>query len=384
MMRRSTGFRAALTVPPLLLVLAGLAACEKKEQAAAPPAAPPAVIVAKVIRSEVTPSSTFTGRIEAVDKVDLRARVSGFIEQQLFKEGADVKAGDLMFTLEKDEYEAQVNQTKATISRAEAALKLADIETGRQTELVKKEVKAQSTLDVALAEQAQSRADVERQKAELQKAELDLKYTDIVSPIAGRVGRAIYSVGDFVGPDSGTLTTIVSQDPIYVTFPVSQRELLQVRRDAQAAGTDPRNVTVKVRMADNTVYEHAGKLNFVDVQVSTSTDTISIRAELPNPDRLLVDGQLVTAIVESSKPDTVLEIPVSALQVDQAGRYVLVVDKDNKVEVRRIEIDRIYQGNIAVTKGLNEGEQVIIEGVQKVRPQQVVAPTEATAQAPTS
>jgi membrane fusion protein, multidrug efflux system len=383
-MRRSASFRAALIVPPLLAAMAGLAACEKKEQAAAPPPAPPAVIVAKVVRSEVTPSSTFTGRIEAVDKVDLRARVSGFIEKQLFKEGADVKAGDLMFTLEKDEYEAQVNLTKATINRAEAALQLADIETGRQTQLVKKEVKAQSTLDVALAEQAQSRADVERQKAELQKAELDLKYTDIVSPISGRVGRAVFSVGDFVGPDSGTLTTIVSQDPIYVTFPVSQRELLQVRREAQAAGTDPRNVTVKVRLGDNTVYEHPGKLNFVDVAVSTSTDTIAVRAELPNPDRLLVDGQLVTAIVESAKPESVLEIPVAALQIDQAGRYVLVVDKENKVEVRRVEVDRLYQGNIVITNGLQEGERVIVEGIQKVRPQQVVQPAEATGQAPTS
>jgi membrane fusion protein (multidrug efflux system) len=381
-MGRTLRFGVASIVP--LLALTALAGCEKKQETAAVQAPPPAVTVTKVIRSEVTPSSTFTGRIEAVDKVDLRARVDGFIEQQLFKEGADVKAGDMMFTLEKDQYQARIDEIKATITRAEATLKLADIDTGRQTELVKKQVKAQSTLDESLAKQAESKADLERQKASLQEAELNLKYTDIAAPISGRVGRATYSVGDYVGPSSGVLTTIVSQDPIYVTFPVSQRELLQVRRDAQAAGTDPRNVTVKVRLADNTVYEHAGKLNFVDVQVSTSTDTISIRAELPNPDRILVDGQLVTAIVESSKPETVLEVPVSALQVDQAGRYVLVVDKESKVEVRRVEVDRIYQGNIAIKNGLSEGELVIVEGIQKVRPQQVVAPTEAAAQAPTS
>lgn len=383
-MRRIPMLNARLLIPLPLFAMLGLAACEKSEQTAAVQAPPPAVIVAKVVSSEVTPSSTFTGRIEAVDKVDLRARVSGFIEQQQFKEGADVKAGDLMFTLEKDEYEAQVKQIKATISRAEAALQLADIETGRQTQLVKKEVKAQSTLDVALAEQAQSRADVERQKAELQKAELDLQYTDIKAPISGRVGRATYSVGDYVGPESGTLTTIVSQDPIYVTFPVSQRELLQVHRNAQASGTDPRSVTVKVRLADGSVYEHPGKINFVDVQVSTTTDTIAIRAELPNPDRLLVDGQLVTAIVESATPEKVLEIPVAAVQMDQAGRYVLVVDKEKKVQVRRIEIARIYEGKIVITKGLDEGESVITEGIQKVRPQQVVEPTEAAAQAPTT
>ncbi len=383
-MLKSTRFRAALLLPPLLLALAGLTACEKKEQAAAPPPPPPAVIVAKVVSTEVTPSSSFTGRIEAVDKVDLRARVDGFIEQQLFKEGADVKAGDLMFTLEKGQYEASIAQIKATITRAEATLKLADIDTGRQTELVKKEVKAQSTLDESLAKQAESRADVERQKAALQKAELDLQYTDIKAPISGRVGRATYSVGDYVGPASGTLTTIVSQDPIYVTFPVSQRELLQVRRDAQASGIDPRNVAVKVQQADGTIYEHPGKLNFVDVQVSTSTDTISIRAELPNPKGYLVDGQLVTAIVEAATPERVLEIPVAAVQIDQAGRYVLVVDNEKKVQVRRVEIASIYEGKIVVTKGLDEGESVITEGIQKVRPQQVVEPTEAAVQAPAS
>src|SRR5262245_1969194 len=382
-MRRNM-LRARRLALPLLLAVVGLTACEKAEQTAAVQAPPPAVIVVKVVRSEVTPTSTFTGRIEAVDKVDLRARVEGFIEKQLFTEGADVKAGDLMFTLEKDQYEAAISETKATITRAEATLKLADIDAGRQTELVKKQVKAQSTLDESLAKQAESRADLERQKASLQKAELNLKYTDIVAPISGRVGRATYSVGDYVGPESGTLTTIVSQDPIYLTFPVSQRELLQVRREAKASGTDPRNVIVKAQLGDGTVYEHAGKLNFVDVEVSTSTDTIAVRAELPNPDRLLVDGQLVTAIVESSKPETVLDVPVSALQIEQVGRYVLVVDKENKVEVRRVEIDRVYQGNIAIKSGLTEGEQVIVEGIQKVRPKQVVQPTEAAATAPTS
>jgi membrane fusion protein, multidrug efflux system len=383
-MRKSSGFGAALIISPLLLALVGLAGCDKPDQTAEVQAPPPAVTVVKAVRTEVTPSSSFTGRVEAVDKVDLRARVQGFIEQRLFEEGAKVEAGELMFTLEKGQYEAQVAETKATIARAEAALTLADIEAGRQTELVKKQVKAQSTLDVALAQQAQSRADVDRQKANLQKAELDLQYTDIRAPISGNVGRAIYSVGDFVGPDSGSLTTIVSQDPIYVTFPVSQRELLEVRRSAEAEGIDPWAVSIRLQLADGSIYGHIGKINFADVEVSPTTDTVAIRAELGNPDRLLRDGQLVTVFVDAAKPEQVLEIPVAALQVDQAGRYVLVVDKEKKVQVRRVKTGIVYGSNIVITEGLEEGESVITQGVQKVRPQQVVEPTDATAQAPAS
>lgn len=384
-MRKSSRFGAALTTAPLLLLaLLGLAGCDKPEQTAAVQAPPPAVTVVKAVRTEVTPSSSFTGRIEAVDKVDLRARVQGFIEQRLFEEGAKVKAGDLMFTMEKGQYEAQVAETKATIARAAAALTLADIEAGRQTELVKKQVKAQSTLDVALAQQAQSRADVDRQKANLQKAELDLQYTDIRAPISGNVGRAVYSVGDFVGPESGALTTIVSQDPIYVTFPVSQRELLEVRRSAETEGIDPWAVAIRLQLADGSIYGHIGKINFADVEVSTTTDTVAIRAVLSNPDRMLRDGQLVTVFVDAAKPEQVLEIPVAALQVDQAGRFVLVVDKEKKVQVRRVTTGIVYGSNIVIIEGLEEGESVITQGVQKVRPQQVVEPTDATAQAPAS
>jgi len=361
-----------------------IAACDQPEEKAAASPTPPAVTVAKVTRVDVTPSSTFTGRIEAADKVELRARVEGFIEKRLFEEGADVKEGDLLFVVEKAPYEAQIEQIEATIARAEATLRVAELEAERQTTLVKKSVAAQAVLDDALAKQGEAKADLQRQQAALKQAELDLGYTDIQTPISGRVGRAIFSVGDFVGPSSGTLTTVVSQDPIYVTFPVSQRELLDVRRQAEGHGTDPRAMRVRVRLADGSLYDEVGQLNFVDVTVDPTTDTIAIRAQLPNPKRLLVDGQLVTAIVEAAKPESALVIPGSALQIDQTGRFVLAVDAEDKVEVRRIEIGPGYDGNLIVTKGLNEGERVITIGTQKVRPQQVVEPTEASTEAPAS
>lgn len=368
--------RSCAVVLAAVAAAIGLAGCDQPAPTAAVQAPPPAVTVVKAARVEVVPSSSFTGRIEAVDKVVLRARVSGFIERQLFKEGADVAANDLMYTIENATYLAQIDEVNASIARAEATLKLAKLDTERQSELVRRQVKAQSTLDESVAKQAESRADLLKQQASLRRAELDLGYTEIRAPIAGRIGRATYSVGDFVEPTSGTLATIVSQDPIYVSFPVSQRDLLAVRRDAMARGTDPRAVRVKVRLADGSVYDRDGTIDFVDVQVEAATDTITLRAQLPNPERLLVDGQLVTAIIEAAVPQTALVIPMEAMQIDQGGRFALVVDAENKVQVRRLEVDRGYDGRIAVTKGLEAGERVITIGGQKVRAKQAVRPTE--------
>ena len=200
------------------------------QQSAGAPA--PAVTVATVNQRDITPSTSFTGRIEAIDKVDLRARVEGFLEQQLFTEGQDVKAGDLLFVIEKAPYQAEIENVDAAIARAQATLDLAEIERRRQGELVKKQATAQARLDDATGKAGEARADLRRQQANLTTAELNLGYTDIKAPIAGRIGRTNFAVGNFVGPQSGTLATIVSQDPMYVTFPVTQRQLLAVRKEA--------------------------------------------------------------------------------------------------------------------------------------------------------
>ena len=340
-------------------------------------AAPPAVTVVKVEEREITPAVTFTGRIEAKDKVDLRARVEGFLEKRLFEEGQDVNAGDLLFGIEKAPYQAEIENVDAAIARAQATLDLAELDQRRQAELVKKQATAQARLDDATAKAGEARGDLRRQQANLTTAELNLGYTDIKAPISGRIGRANFSVGNFVGPSSGTLATIVSQDPMYVTFPVTQRQLLEVRKSNPDAGADPSTRTVKVRLADGEVYDQVGRLNFVDVQVNQGTDTVLVRATLPNPQRLLVDGQLVTAIVETAKPESALLIPQQAVQIDQTGRYVLKVDADNKVQVQRITVGDQRDGAYVVTNGLQLGERVITEGLQKVRPGMVVDPGEA-------
>jgi membrane fusion protein, multidrug efflux system len=337
---------------------------------AAPP--PPAVTVVRVVAEEIRPTFRFTGRIEAVSRVDLRARVDGFLEKRLFTEGADVKEGDLLFAIEKGLYSAAVDEAKAGVERAEAALKLAEIELTRQTELVQRNVGAQARLDEAAAKQADARGSVLAQKATLERAELQLSYTDIRSPIAGRIGRANIAVGNFVGASSGALATIVSQDPIYVGFPVTQREMLAHRK----ARGDEAAVVVSLQLADGSRYAHTGRLNFLDVTVNPGTDTVQVRASVPNPERVLVDGQLVAVVAEAGEAEKSLVVPAQSLQLDQAGAFVLLVDNDNKVEVRRVEIAGPRGTNIILRKGLEAGERVITEGIQRIRPGQVVNATE--------
>jgi membrane fusion protein (multidrug efflux system) len=354
------------------LALVALTACGRQNQQseAAPP--PPAVAVVAVVQQDIKPQVTFSGRVTARDKVELRARVEGFLQKRLFTEGQDVTEGELLFVIEQDQYKASVDETKASIVKAKAALALADIEVTRASELVARQTGTQQRLDQAKATQTDARGEVARLEASLEKAELQLSYTEIRAPIAGRIGRAIVTIGNFVGPSSGPLATIVRQDPIYVSFPVTQREMLEVRNEEKTGDAH----TVYLRLADGSRYSEPGKINFIDVTVNPGTDTIQVRAQFANPDRILVDGQLVTVVVEEGSPDTVLIIPQQAMQIDQAGSFVLVVDKADKVEVRRIEADQGPGARMIVTKGLTVGEKVIVEGMQKVRAGQVVQATE--------
>ena len=217
----------------------------------------------------------FTGRVEATAKVDLRARVDGFLEKRLFTEGADVAEGAPLFSIEKGLYQAAVEEARAGVAQAEAAVTLADIEVERQTDLVKRNVGAQARLDEVTGKQGEARGTLLAKKAALQKAQLQLGYTDIAAPIAGRIGRANIAVGNFVSASSGTLATIVSQDPIYASFPITQREMLDLRaqRDANAG-----NAVIYLQLATGGRYAHAGKLNFVDVTFNQGTDTVLVRA----------------------------------------------------------------------------------------------------------
>jgi membrane fusion protein (multidrug efflux system) len=372
-------FRIAL----LCVSTLALAGCGDSKPSAQAQGPAPAVTVVRIATEEVRPISTFTGRIEAKDKIDLRARVNGFLEKRLFTEGADVKEGDLLFVIEQGMYKAAVEEAKGGLARAEAALKLADLEVDRQQELVTRNVAARAKLDEVTAKQGEARGDVLGQKAALERAQLQLGYTEIRAPLGGRIGRASVSVGNYVTAQSTTaLATIVSQDPIYVSFPVTQREILAVRKSRPDGATGGSAAwVIYLQLADGSRYAQPGTIDFLDVTVNQGTDTVQVRAVFPNPNRILVDGQLVTVLVEGSTGESLLLVPQQALQLDQAGSYVLVVDKDNKIQVRRIERGEDRGARTIVRKGLEPGESVVIEGIQRVRPGQVVQPTETKPQA---
>ena len=370
--------RRALVLPVVsalgaMLLVAGCGDGKQADPAASAP--PPAVTVIRVSTAEIRPATTFTGRIEGKEKVELRARVEGFLEKRLFTEGANVKSGELLFGIEKGLYQAAVDQAKAALLTAESTLKLADLDVERQTQLFQRNVSAQATLDQATARQGEARGNMLAQRATLEKAELQLSYTDVTSPIDGRIGRASISVGNFVGPSSGVLATTVSQDPIYANFPVTQREMLAVRKEQAANNTGP--FVVYIQLADGSRYPSPGKIDFVDNTVNQGTDTVVVRAIFPNPNGVLVDGQLVTVVVETGKGESALVVPQQALQVDQAGPFVLILDKDNKIQVRRVDVDSVRGADAVIRKGLEADELVVTEGIQRVRPGQVVTPTEA-------
>ncbi len=338
---------------------------------------PPAVSVISVASRQVTETGEFIGRVVAIDKVDVVARVAGFIEERNFTEGQMVKTGDLLFRIEQATYKAAADQQAANVAKAKATEVNANLQLQRAQTLVKNQNVPQSEVDQLSAVEQSAQADILQAQALLEQAQINLGYTEIRSPINGRIGIANFTVGNLVSPSTGTLATIVSQDPIYVIFQASEADIIAYRkRVADSPDKDP-HVTVHIRLPDGTEYAHPGVTNFLDVQVQSDTDTVAVRAQLQNPDSVLIPGGVVGVIVERGKPRYTLLVPQSAVLLDQAGHYVLVVDEAKKVEQRRIITGPDHGKDVEVANGLKEGEFVIVDGIQKVRPGQVVAATVA-------
>jgi membrane fusion protein (multidrug efflux system) len=358
----------------LAMLVASLAGCGQAQQPAPPPP-PPAVGVQLAEMKGVTPSYAFVGRIKAVNTVQLRARVEGFLEKVLFTEGQHVKTGDLLYQIEKTQYQAAVDQANANLAAAEAVELNAQLQFNRSVELVKTQAVAQTTLDQNRANLESAKASILQNKAAVAIAQENLSYTDISSPIDGRIGLTTYTQGNLVNAASGVLATIVSDDPIYVEFPVSNRQIADIRAAHNQDSSEPINIKVLIKLANRKEYAHPGVWNYIGNQVDQQTDTLLVRATLPNPERQLVDGAFVTVEVKESEEQPRLVIPRSALQLDQAGIYVLVVDKDHKVALKRVTTGEAVNTEIAIASGLQAGDAVIVDGVQKVRPGQVVAET---------
>jgi membrane fusion protein (multidrug efflux system) len=369
---------ARLALPVVLaLTLPFLPGCKEetapaRQQAAAPPAA---VFVSRVERQAISRGADFIGRVEAIDRVDIVARVTGFLQARHFNEGDAVKAGQLLFTLEQPPFAAEVALRRAQLDSARADLANATTQVTRGRELVKTNAIPQATLDDRITAEAESKAKVAAAEAQLQQAEINYGYTEIRAPFDGRAGRSPLSPGNVVSPNAGTLVTIVRDDPIRISFPVTQRQLLQVRREGGTDGAE--RIKVRVRLPDGTMLDSTGRFDFIDVTTNRATDSVLVQAMIPNPQKYLVDGQAVTVVVETGDPEQAIVIPQSALQIDQAGSFVLIVGAENKVEVKRVKTTRGLGGQLVVTEGLEIGQLVITEGAQRARPGATVAPQPA-------
>jgi membrane fusion protein (multidrug efflux system) len=343
-------------------------------QQAAPP---PAVLVQPAELRSMSKQFEFVGRAEALEKVDLRARVTGFLGSRLFKDGDAVKEGQVVFTIEKEPFEAAVDQRKAQLASAQATLANADQQLARTTELTRKGNAPVAQLDQRTAEQGQAKASVMEAEANLRDAQIQLSYTDIKSPIAGRIGRPAVSPGNLVGSDTGVLATVVEENPMQVLFSVTQREMLEARRDSDANG----KVRARVRLADGSLYGEQGRIDFLDVQVNPRTDGQTVRAMFPNPEGVLTTGQTVRVILEEKGGDKVVVIPQSAIAIDQTGPYVFVVGQDDKIEQRRLRLGTGREGLAVVEEGLKPDERVVVQGQQRIRAGMSVAPQLAPAPA---
>jgi membrane fusion protein, multidrug efflux system len=375
----------ARTASPLAIVAALavtamiLAAPAAMGQAPAPNAPPPAVTVQTVRTEDVAPRTEFIGRLEAIEAVDIRARVQGFLRKVQFQEGQDVKKGAPLFLIEPDQYQAAVAQAQAQVESADATLRNAEINLQRRQELRERNAGSQADLDQALANRDTAQAALSSAQAQLKVAQLNLGYTTITSPIAGRIGKANITEGNLVGPDSGALARVVQLDPIRVVFSVSERDVLDVQQKEPDATLKQIQASFvpTIRLSNGSNFQQQGRIEFVGNEVDPSTGTVPIRAVFDNPGAVLLPGGTVSISVRPAERRVMPVVPVAAVQETRNGKQVLVVTADNKIEERPITATTQVAQNWAVESGLKPGETIVVEGFQKVRPGAVVNPVQA-------
>jgi membrane fusion protein (multidrug efflux system) len=376
----------------LAAVVAGLALAPAPVLAQPGPPGPPTVSVVAAAARPITESAIFAGRIQAAERVEVMARVTAFIEARLFQEGGEVTAGEALFRLDRASFEAEVAAREAAVAQATALLRNATLTLNRARALIGTGAGRASSVDDAAAQQASLAAQLQAAEAQLRAARINLGYTEITAPIAGRVGRAALSAGNVVTPASGALVSIVSQDPMYVTFPVPVRTLLELRgRYAGRGGFAA--VRIRIRLPDGTLHDQAGTLDYADPSVAPATDSITLRATVPNPLRAptvgagsaargLIDGAFVSVMVEGAEPIQALSVPRAALMSDQQGSFVFIVDAEKKVQPRRVTLGQSTPALAAIASGLQAGDLVVVDGLQRLRPGAVVNPVPAGAPPP--
>ncbi len=338
---------------------------------------PPAVAIERVQVRDASNPAEFIGRVEAIEAVDIRARVQGFLRSINFRAGEAVKVGDLLFEIEPAQYEASVASAEAQRARAEASRNEAESRLKRTRELLRRDAAAQATLDEAQAAFDIAAADVKVAEAALRNAELNLSYTRIAAPIAGQIGRAALTQGNLVGPESNALARIVQLDPVRVVFSVTEGQVVSLRQQETDGGKfDIEALTLGLRLPNGADYPHQGRIEYAESEVNPRTGTVAVRLVFPNPDHLLIPNQSVTAIIRDKRVSQLPVIPQSAVLQDRQGRFVYVLGDGNKVAQRRIETGARVANGWAVTEGLKGGEAIVVQGIQRLADGMVVQPSQ--------
>ena len=356
-----------------------IAACSSQDQAGTSQAQPPpAVVVAPVISQTVPITGEYVGRTEARQTVEIRARVEGFLEKVLFKEGSQVKAGQLLFVIDQRPYKAALQEARGSLAQAQASLGKAQKDVARLRPLVAEDAAPQIDLDNAESAVEYGRASIDRARAAIAKAELDLKFTEIRSPISGIIGKEEVAVGNLVTRDRTLLTTVSSWDPMRVVFSISEADYLrraQMFHEGKPFLPDQQAAPFELIIADNSVYPFRGRLSFVDRALNLTTGTLNVFVSFPNPNRLLRPGLFGRVrVVLEERPNTLL-VPQRAVQIMQGVQSVLVVGPDNRVSLRTVTLGERFQDFFIVNEGLKPGERVVVEGLQRAVPGQQVTPT---------
>lgn len=362
--------RVLLLTPAILSALLLSACGESGQKTNGPDATVPEVVVEVVQPERVVVKTELPGRVQALRTAEVRARVEGIIQKRLFKEGSEVEAGTLLFQIDPATLQADLDAAKASLARTEADLAIARIKQKRMQNLLGRKAVSQQEYDEALASAKQAEANVAAAKAAVMRAQIDLDYAGVRAPISGRIGRALVTEGALVGKNEAThLATIEQLDPLYVNFTQASSEILKYRRkrmqDSSSSVAEP---DVQVLLEDGSDYDHHGKLLFSEMTVDPGTGEVLLRAEVPNPDRMLLPGMFVRVDVEQAVYQQAFTISQRALIRSAQGEQVMTVLPDGKVVPLPIKTERAHGNRWIVSSGLSGGEQVIVEGLQKVRP----------------